>query len=173
MRGVRAISAADCEQVLRINAQCLPGVAPLDRAECGRLVAMPNEHLAIDGPGGRLLGYLLAFRSDSPYDGEEFLNFVELASEPFMYIDQIAVEAGFRRRSVASVLYSALERRARSWRGASLCCEIDLSPPNPISLAFHSNKGFVQTGSLNTMDGRTVALMTKRLVIMETEARET
>jgi uncharacterized protein len=164
MKKIRALAISDCEAVLHINAESVPGVARLDRTEFERLVAISNQHLAIDGTEGRLLGYLLAFRSDASYDGEEFLNFVETASEPFIYVDQIAVDARFRRGSLASDLYTVLERRAQSSQAAYLCCEINLSPPNPLSLAFHAHRGFNQTGSLNTADGRTVALMIKRLV---------
>jgi hypothetical protein len=173
MKGVRALSLSDCEEVLRINSESLPGVACLDRTELERLVAMPNEHLAIDGPEDRLVGYLLAFRGDASYDGEEFLRFVEMALESFIYIDQVAVDARFRRGRVASTLYGVLEWRAKRSLAAYLCCEINLNPPNPTSLAFHRNKGFNQTGNLKTADGRRVALMTKHLVNTETEARET
>ena len=109
MKSVRTLTVADCEEVLRINAESLPGVARLDRAEFERLLTIPNEHLAVEGLEGGLLGYLLAFRSDASYDGEEFLSFVEMASEPFIYIDQVAGgrgvstgDAGSRRGSLAS-----------------------------------------------------------------------
>lgn len=173
MKGVRALTSSDCEAVLRINSESLPGVARLDRAEFERLMAIPNVHLAIDSSEGRLVGYILAFRSDASYDGEEFLSFAKLGPDPFICIDQVAVDAGKRRERLASTLYSALEQRARKAMTAYLCCEINLNPPNPASLAFHLNKGFNQTGSLKTADGRTVALMTKGLVSTEAGARET
>lgn len=150
-----------------------PGLARLDRAEFERLLTIPNEHLAIEGLEGGLLGYLLAFRSDASYDGEEFLSFVEMASEPFIYIDQVAVDARFRRGSLASTLYSVLEGQTLNSPAAYLCCEVNLSPENPTSLAFHMNRGFTEKSRLNTADGRMVALLTKPLVSTETEARET
>ena len=173
MKGVRALSLSDSEEVLRINSESRPGVASLDTAEIERLIAIPNEHLVIDGPERGLLGYLLAFRNDASYDGEEFVSFTEMDLEAFIYIDQVAVDAGFRQAGLASTLYGVLEERAKDSFASYLCCEINLNPPNPTSLAFHRNKGFNQTGNLNTKDGRTVALMTKRLVHTETGARET
>ncbi len=173
MKGVRALALSDCEQTLRINSEALPGVACLDIAEFERLLALPNHHFALDRPEGGLRGYLLAFGSDASYDGAEFLEFVETVPGSFIYIDQIAVRAEYRRTGVASDLYGALEKRARSSTIAYLCCEVNLSPANPESLAFHLNQGFNQTSTLETPDGRMVTLMTKRLVHAETGARET
>ena len=173
MNGVRALAVADWEGVLRINAESLPGVACLDRHELERLLSMPNEHLAIEGPDGGLGGYLLAFRNDAPYDGEEFLTFAKSASESFIYIDQLAIETSYRQAGLGSILYEALELRAKNSLVARLCCEINLEPPNPTSLAFHRAKGFTQSGSLATTDGRMVALMVKPLVSTEAETRET
>ena len=173
MKSVRFLSSPDCEEVLRINSQSFPGVARLDSSELERLVAIPNEHLAMEGPDGRLVGYILAFRSDAPYDGEEFLTFVETSVRPFIYIDQIAVDAAMRRMGLASILDKAVEAHALSTSIADLCCEVNLNPPNPVSLAFHQDRGFNQTSVLEAEDGRTVALMAKRLKRTETEARET
>jgi predicted GNAT superfamily acetyltransferase len=66
-----------------------------------------------------------------------------------------------------------LEKWARNSAITYLCCEVNLSPANPASLAFHLNQGFNQTSTLDAPDGRMVALMTKRLVNAETGARET
>lgn len=173
MKGIRTLCSSDCEEVLRINSESLPGVARLDSTELERLLAMPNEHIAMEGPSGGLVGYILAFRSEAPYDGEEFLTFVKSRSRPFIYIDQIAVDRSMRRMGRASILYKAMEAQVRSKSITDLCCEVNLNPPNLVSLAFHRDTGFTQTSVLDTKDGRTVALMTKRLESTDTEARET
>lgn len=173
MKGIRALALPDCEEVLRINFESLPGVARLDRIELIRLMAMPNDHPALEGSNGRLAGYILAFRGDAPYDGEEFLSFVKSSMGPFIYIDQVAVDTGMRRAGLASNLYKAMEALALSASISELCCEVNLSPPNPVSLAFHQSRGFKQTGALATEDGRRVALMKKRLKSAVREAHET
>jgi predicted GNAT superfamily acetyltransferase len=173
MKGLRALALSDCEETLRINSESLPGVARLDSAEFERLLALPNHHLALNRPEGGLRGYLLAFGSDASYDRAEFLEFVDTVPGSFIYIDQVAVGAEYRRRGAASEFYGALEKWARSSTIAYLCCEVNLSPANPASLAFHQNRGFNQKSTLETPDGRMVALMTKRLVNAENGARET
>jgi predicted GNAT superfamily acetyltransferase len=173
MKGIRALTCLDCEEILRINSESLPGVAHLDRTELERLMAIPNEHLAMECPTGGLAGYMLAFRSDAPYDGEEFLTFAKASAKPFIYIDQVAVDTTTRRMGVATILYNAMAAHALGASLSALCCEVNLKPPNPISLAFHQNSGFNRAGVLDTEDGRTVALMKKTLKGGEPEARET
>ena len=173
MKGIRPLASTDCEEVLRINAESQPGVAHLDRTEFERLVRLKNEHLVMEGAEGGLVGYLLAFPSGTPYDGEEFLLLTKTLLDSFIYIDQVAVGAGGRRMGTASRLYQAVETVAQRRAIQVLCCEVNLNPPNPGSFAFHRSKGFSQTRVLETRDHRTVALMSKQLKSPEPEARET
>ncbi len=173
MKSIRALSASDKDAVLRINADGQPGVAQLDHSEFERLMAISNRHLALEGPDTALAGYILAFHSDAPYDGEEFQIFGMSATAPFIYIDQVATAAGMRRAGLATALYEAMERLAQAELVFTLCCEVNLNPPNPISLAFHRARGFNQTTVLEAQDGRTVALMGKSLESTRRGAGET
>lgn len=163
MKSLRRLGYSDCREVLRINAESLPGVARLDEKEFDRLMGITNAHLAIEGADTAIIGYALAFPSNAAYDGEEFLAFLEACEGPFMYIDQVAVETNMRRRGVASSLYQALEDEARRSSMSALCCEVNLVPPNPGSIAFHRDREFHQLKVLETADGRTVTLLSKRL----------
>lgn len=163
MNGPRSLSSADSAEVLRINAESRPGVAGLDQAELHRLAALPNSHLAMEGPGAAIVGYALAFPSSAIYEGEEFRKLLQICPAPFLYIDQVAVDTSMRRKGVASILYKALERLARHSSMSALCCEVNLEPPNPGSMAFHENMGFKELGVLETADGRMVTLMSKPL----------
>lgn len=163
MKGIRPLASSDYQEVLRINAEGEPGVAHLDPTELQRLVRLKNEHLVMEGPNGGLVGYLLAFPSGTPYDGEEFLLLTKASLGSFIYIDQVAVGAAERRTGAASRLYQAIEAAAQRRGIQELNCEVNLNPPNHGSLAFHRSKGFNQLSVLTTQDGRTVALMSKRL----------
>lgn len=173
MKVIRPLTPSDHEEILRINAESQPGVAHLDRTELERLVRLQNEHLVIEGPKGGLVGYLLAFPSDTPYDGEEFILLTKTSIGPFIYIDQVAVGAAERRTGAASSLYQATEAVAERRGIRELSCEVNLNPPNPGSLAFHRSKGFNQTSVMETQDGRTVALMSKWLKSPGPEACKT
>ena len=153
----------DFEDVLRINAQSIPGVAVLDNVELLRLMSLPNAHRAAKSADNRVVGYVLAFPDHAEYDGEEFEALQRLCPRSFLYVDQVAVEATMRRNGVAVSLYSALERDARYAAMSALCCEVNLKPPNPTSVAFHLSMGFEASGELETEDSRLVSLMIKRL----------
>lgn len=160
---IRNLADPDRSAVLRINAQCQPSVASLDETELLRLMALPNHHLAAGHADRSLAGYALAFDSHAPYDGEEFEFFRAGTDGPFLYIDQVATQSGARRAGVGSALYDALEDLARSTDRHLLCCEVNIDPPNPGSMAFHASRGFSEAGVLRTRDGRRVALLIKRL----------
>jgi len=156
---IRALTARDSPQVLRINVSSRPGVAPLNDEELARLLALPNEHLVATEDNDSVLGYVLAFHWEAPYDGKEFLLLRSAISEPFIYIDQVAVAAGHTGRGLGRALYEELERIAGQRGIRVLCCEVNTKPSNPDSLTFHKKLGFDFLASLAVLDGREVELL--------------
>jgi predicted GNAT superfamily acetyltransferase len=61
----------------------------------------------------------------------------------FLYVDRVVVAAEARGLGHARRLYDDLAATAA---GRPLCCEINLVPPNPASLAFHERLGFAACG---------------------------
>ncbi len=112
---------------------------------------------------GDLAGYALAFAHDHPYDGEEFLTLRSLINAPFIYVDQIVVNPDTRATGIGRTLYQALTEQAQHLGATALCCEVNITPPNPASLAFHQRMGFVLIGEMETFDGRRVTLLRKDL----------
>ena len=64
----------------------------------------------------------------------------------FLYIDRIVIDRTFGRRGVGNALYSDLIQFAATQGWSMLCCEINVSPPNPVSHAFHAGFGFHEVG---------------------------
>ena len=154
--------ARDAPQVLAINRDSRPGVAPLEAAELSRLMALPHEHrVATHGSG--VAGYLLAFQRGTPYEGEEFLAFRQSFSGPYLYVDPVAVAPALRATGVGRRLYAAIQSVAALQGTGVLCCEVNLTPPNPGSQAFHRRLGFSPVATLTTRDGRDVELLAKSL----------
>ena len=106
---IRRIREADFIDVLRINADCSPHVAPLDANDLHRLTARASVAL-VATRGIRVLGYILAFADCDDYDGEEFQIFRANCRDAFVYVDQVAVCTDARRVTVARQLYSAAQR---------------------------------------------------------------
>jgi uncharacterized protein len=160
---IRPISVADRAEILKINAASRPAVASLDRTELDRLLALSDIHKVAVAADGAVLAYMLAFAHHSAYDGEEFQYFLAHFNQPFLYVDQVAVDAECHRSGIGSQLYGALFALARSRQIEWLCCEVNSSPPNPASLDFHRQLGFTAVGNGDTLDGRRVIFLARKL----------
>ena len=159
---VRPVRVDDYVEILRINSEASPHVAQLDGCELDRLVALARVAWVADGPTG-VCGYLLAMSNTDDYDGEEFCRFRQRLTEPFMYVDQIAIDCEARRTSVASQMYERLMRWSHEHSRFVLCCEVNVQPPNSASMKFHERLGFESLGEMRTCDGRLVALLCKHV----------
>jgi len=157
---VRPIAAGDFDEILRINSESGPHVADLDHEELRRLVALASVVWVAES-AMRVVGYLVGMSSSDSYDGEEFRWFLKRFEQPFVYVDQIAVDARARRANVASQMYEHLARWCNSLNINLLCCEVNMRPVNSISMRFHEKFGFKRLDELDTSDGRRVALLYK------------
>jgi predicted GNAT superfamily acetyltransferase len=154
---VRAARPGDEASLRAINAAGQPGVSPLTPEEVAAIAAGAIR-CWIAEVAGAVGGYLVAYASGDAYDGEEF-GWFRGRYPAFLYVDQVAVAAGGRRTGVGSALYRVAMEHARAGGLTALTCEVNLEPPNPVSLGFHRALGFREVGVLRTADGRTVALL--------------
>src|SRR5882672_10194939 len=101
---------------------------------------------------GNLDAFLLAFDQDARYDSPNFLWFC--AHYPrFVYVDRIVVASSARGRGCARRLYRDLFEHAAKAGHHRVVCEVNSSPPNPVSDAFHAALGFVEVGTASVYDG--------------------
>jgi uncharacterized protein len=149
--------------VLRINEGSRPAVAALDHAELERLIACGGLHLVAEADDRAIVGYALTFTDGDRYDGEEFRYFTAHLHRPFVYIDQVAADRSRKREGIGRKLYEALVAHARARAVATLCCEVNTSPPNPASLEFHRQLGFTPIGEHTVLDGRRVTFLVSDL----------
>ena len=102
---------------------------------------------------GNLDAYLLAFDQDADYDSPNFLWF-RTRYPRFVYVDRIVVVASARGRGCARRLYRDLFEHAERTGHERVVCEVNISPPNPASDAFHAALGFAEVGSASAHEGR-------------------
>ncbi len=159
---VRAARPEDFDSILAINEQGRPGIVALDAGELRRLLRLDGRLIVADR-GGEVLGYVIVFDSLSAYDGEEFRALRQGLRDPFLYVDQLAVSQACRRMGVAGRLYEALATGVAGLPVRPICCEVNLEPPNPASMAFHQRMGFMELQRLSVADGRVVALLASGL----------
>jgi uncharacterized protein len=110
---------------------------------------------------GRLDAFLLAFDQDARYDSPNFIWF--RARYPrFVYVDRIVVAPSARGRGCARRLYDDLFEHAVCAGHDRIVCEVNKTPPNPASDAFHAALGFVEVGTATVHGGsRTVRYLSR------------
>jgi predicted GNAT superfamily acetyltransferase len=159
---IRPVRPDDFAQVLAINAEGYPGVTRLTLAELN-LARELSPYFGVAEHEAQVIGYIITYRGEQEYDGDEF-NWFKQNFSNFLYIDQIAIAASARRLRVGTQFYHHLEQVAQELGLTSLVCEVNLEPPNPISLNFHARQGFGEVGTMTTQDGRRVSLRRKVLI---------
>jgi len=114
------------------------------------------EHLVREAFSARRIGeldaLLLAFDQDARYDSPNFLWFRDRYAR-FVYVDRVVVASSARGRGYARKLYHDLFEQAVSAGHERVVCEVNSSPPNPESDAFHAALGFVEVGSASIHGG--------------------
>ena len=110
-----------------------------------------------------IVGFAVSFDPKADYDSPNFRWF-QARFAPFLYIDRVVIRNDWRRRGIGFGFYAEIERVA-VFRGLEvLACEVDVRPPNPASMAFHTKYGFSEIGSQTIVDrDKTVSYQIKRV----------
>jgi predicted GNAT superfamily acetyltransferase len=146
-------------KLLSLNNTHAQALSWLDRERLCHLVA----EAFFAGRVGRVDGLLIAFDQTADYDSPNFLWF-QTSFSRFVYVDRVAVAPEARGRGIARRLYLELFSEAALRGHDKIVCEINLTPPNPESDAFHAALGFVEIGSGSIHGGqKTVRYMALQL----------
>ena len=145
--------------LLALNTAHEVELSPLDPPALQHLLHQAFAALRI----GEVEAFLIALDQDAVYDSPNFLWF--RARRPrFVYVDRVVVAASARGQGLARQLYDALFEQARDAGHDRVVCEVNASPPNPGSDAFHQAMGFEPVGVGALPDrGKTVTYLERRL----------
>ncbi|MDQ1081026.1 GNAT family N-acetyltransferase [Pseudoroseomonas cervicalis] len=95
--------------------------------------------------GGRPLGFLIALQPGGPATGPNH-GWMQANRPGAAYIDRVVVDAAAQGQGTGRALYAALAAAALQAGLAELGCEVNLDPPNPASMGFHTRLGFAPVG---------------------------
>jgi predicted GNAT superfamily acetyltransferase len=157
---LRDSTDSDISVLARLNEAEVPHVSELSYAGWKSLFSQAFKLRVAEAPSGEIAGFLLALVETADYGSMNFQWFKKRYPK-FSYVDRIVVAKGFQRRGLGRMLYEDLERMS----GAKLiACEVNIKPPNPDSIAFHTRIGFQEVGTQDTEGGKkTVLMMLKEL----------
>jgi predicted GNAT superfamily acetyltransferase len=149
---IRALAPADLEDVLALNQANVPHVGALDRERLESIVRECSLALVARDAQDQLGGVVLVLAPGAAYDSPNYRWFAE-RYDGFRYVDRIAVDATQHRSGLGRRLYAAVFDHARDVGAPIVTAEVNLEPPNPVSMAFHASLGFAEVGRQSTYGG--------------------
>jgi predicted GNAT superfamily acetyltransferase len=156
---VRDATAADHAAVLALNNANTPHVNALTDDEFAWLVANAGYFRVAEDAAG-IAGFVLCLPPGREYWSRHYKYFSERYSD-FLYLDRVVVAPRTRRGGVGRALYDDVHATgAGKWM--RVCLEVNLKPPNPISMAFHEALGYRPIEVREYDDGTKVLQMFER-----------
>jgi uncharacterized protein len=137
---VRDAAASDEDFILALNAACTPAVGDMDASDYHEIVGWAHRILIAEA-GGIPAGFMILVRPGSAYPSLNYAWF-EQRFDHHLYVDRIAVSAAGRGTGIGRALYDEALRIAAANGDQRVTCEVNVDPPNPESMAFHTRLGF-------------------------------
>ena len=153
---IRDLARRDWPEVLRLNEESVHFLSAMDEVKLEKWSAAASYFRVVE-LDGKVAAFLLGFRKGDDYDGVNFAWFAQRYSD-FLYVDRIVVAPDYRGRKLADLMYDDFEAFARDRGIRHLTCEVNVEPPNPVSLRFHEKRGFREVGR-EAYTGKTVAML--------------
>jgi predicted GNAT superfamily acetyltransferase len=141
MLPIRDAIPADNDQILVLNNAAVPAVNPHTADSLVELLDMADRAWVVDD-AGTLGGLLVAFAPGATYQSRYYKRLSE-RYDNFAYVDRIVVAETHRRLGLAGRLYAELAAHASAAGRHQLLCEVNVEPPNPQSIAFHTADGWL------------------------------
>jgi len=159
---IRNVTTTDLETVLTLNESVLPHVNSISMADMQDFLAKATYFRVSCDEDDQVVAFLIGLAPDTEYNSPNFQWFCA-RYQNFAYVDRIAVATSARRLGIAEALYEDFVCVSASW-AHHMCCDVNLQPDNPGSMAFHHRLGFTQVGTLETLNGaKKVALLLKEI----------
>ena len=158
---IRDVDTQDLDAVLTLNQSEVPHVGSVDLQQM-RWFAAHATYFRVAVSDDQLGGFLVGLRPGTSYDSPNYRWFCERYPD-FAYVDRVAVAAIARRSGLASRLYDDFAE-AMPASVEVMTCEVNIRPPNELSMNFHRRLGFRQVGSQFTEGGtKEVAMLAREL----------
>ncbi len=130
------------EQILKINAEFVHWLSPLD--EAGLIFILERAHYARQIEEGQAV--LLGYAHDVDYPDHKNIRWLSRKFDRFFYIDRVIVDGAAQGNGYGLALYQDFEKEARKRGLPRLVCEVNTKPDNPGSHRFHERFGFNPVG---------------------------
>ena len=155
---IRPVTPLDYEFLVELNSDSSPHVNVIDLSTIEHLHRQSTLFVVYEYQE-EIVAFLIVLDETASYSSLNFYYFQKRFSN-FLYIDRIVVAEEFRRKGIGESLYNFLFGLKHDTR--PITCEVNLDPPNPISIRFHEAHGFTSIDEQFTEEGtKKVSLMLK------------
>ena len=141
---VRDAVARDHPAVLALNNGAVPHVNALDDAAFAWLATHATYFRVAEDSEG-IAGFVIMLENGTAYWSANYAWFTS-RYDTFLYLDRVVVAPRAQRSGIGRLLYEDATAFARG-RWPRITLEVNLRPPNPVSLAFHQRLGFREVGT--------------------------
>ena len=148
---LRPITESDVPLLRLINNDAYPAVPRATGDEMSALVDNASWGL-VATQADEIAGFVLCFEPGVDYNSENY-RFFESTFDSHFYIDRIVIAKPFRGAGLGAALYESVFDEAKKRSANNVTCEVNLDPPNPVSIAFHRRMGFSDVGTQDTKGG--------------------
>ena len=137
---LRELREEDQEALLLLNNSSTPAVNTLTLEELQSILSLA-EKCWVEEIDSDLAAALIIIGPDQNYSSDNY-TWLETQFSNYCYVDRIMVNQNHKRRGLGKKLYQKLEKHAQREGDEILLCEVNIEPPNPQSIAFHTQLGW-------------------------------
>ncbi len=154
---IRIANTKDISEILRLNEAEVPHVSSIRRKDFLKFLEIASNFIVVEVEG-RIAGFLISLREGTDYGSVNYKFFLNHYGK-FEYVDRIVIKDEFKRKGLGRKLYEFLFEKNET---DLVCCEVNLKPQNPDSVAFHQKLGFKEKSKLITNSGEKMVSMLVR-----------
>ena len=133
---LRELTEEDLGALLVLNNASTPAVNPLTLEELKSILFLSEKCWVVE-IDRELAAAMIIIGPDQNYSSDNY-TWLETQFSNYCYVDRIMVDENHKRKGFGNNLYRELEKYAERKGAHMLLCEVNLEPPNPQSIAFHS-----------------------------------
>ena len=139
-----------------INQQQVPKVGSVSLQEFINLIKISDISYGFIKKG-ICLGFVICLRENTNYQSINY-KFFQKRHNKFFYIDRIAIANKYQSLGIGSILYKKL-LSIKAKFNIPICAEVNIDPPNELSINFHRKHGFSDITESTIKEGYSVVYM--------------
>ncbi len=156
---IRVADKKDFNAIMELNKNSVPEVSDISMSELSHLFEMASRFIVIESED-EIAGFMITLEKGQNYESLNYRFFNNHYSD-FEYVDRIVIAEKYRGKGYGTAFYNKLFEDSDA---KVVTCEVNVKPPNPVSMNFHHNMGFNEISKIVSENGKKlVSLLVKNL----------